>query len=209
MEQSFLTALSGGLAGAVITLITQSFLRHWNRPILEIRFNDEGCNVRTQGVMMDSERKAVRDAQGKPRVIEQRYLRLKVINKGKTFAKSVSACVTRINYRDQRAGGQATFEAEVCDLKLALTVDRVVFDLAAGGHRFVDLVHAQQEVGEQSQIGFDFVKVPFNLLSQRYDKGKYQMKVFVAAENAQSVPGDFDWSWNGVLDDLAFTGKVA
>jgi hypothetical protein len=40
-----LPALTGGLAGSIITLSAQSFLRRWNRPILRIVTTESGCNV--------------------------------------------------------------------------------------------------------------------------------------------------------------------
>jgi hypothetical protein len=193
-----LTSLTGGLAGAVITLVTQNSLRHWNRPMLEIGCDDEGCDVRTRAVRTD--------LSGNPPV-EQHYLRLRITNKGKNFARNVSGCITSISYRDDRAGSKTVFKAEVVDLKLALTTDRAIFDLAAGGHRFVDLVYCLQETGNPNHLYFDFVKTPSNLLFQGYGNGKYEMKVFVAADNAQSVSNDFGWSWDGALEGLKFTGK--
>ena len=151
MESALLPALTGGLAGSIITLIVQGFLRYWKRPILEIGQDDEGCNVRTQAFLIDLAGKPLKDVQDKLLVCEQRYLRLKVTNKGKTYAKNVSACVTRITYRSDRAGAQAILKNEVFDLKLALTSDRAVFDVAAGAHRYIDLVHCQEN-GQENRV---------------------------------------------------------
>ena len=47
-----LTALTGGLAGSIITLFGRGFVDWWNRPILAIVFNngEPGCRVRTRSV---------------------------------------------------------------------------------------------------------------------------------------------------------------
>lgn len=92
-----LPALTGGLAGALITLGAQSFFRYWNRPILGILFqkNEDGCDVSTQGWIVDYQGNPITDTQGNRRNVRQHYLRLKVTNRGKTFAKNVSVCVTQ------------------------------------------------------------------------------------------------------------------
>ena len=63
------SALTGGLAGTVTTLFAQWVHRHWIRPILKIIFarHVDGCPA-----------------------VEQLYLRLKIQNEGRTFAKNAS-----------------------------------------------------------------------------------------------------------------------
>jgi len=128
-------------------------------------------------------------------------MRLKIANRGKTFGKNASVCVTRVSY--QRLGaGQQIFAEEVFDLKLALTGHRTVFNLASGGHRFIDLVHTSQLPGQPVGLAFDFVTGAVRLALLGFGKGQYEMKVFLTAENAQSVTGDLKWSWNGTLNGL-------
>lgn len=186
----WLTALTGGLAGALITLGLQALGRYWNRPILKIVFqNDEpGCAVTTPGVY--------KDPQGNLHTVQQKYLRLKITNQGNTFAKNTSVCVTEINY------GAVAFAEEVFDLKLAQTGNQAIFNLAPKGHRFVDLVHATQESGGPVTLGFDFVTGAIRLALLPFGSGQYEMKVFATAENAKSVSGGFNWSWDDTLNSL-------
>src|ERR1043166_5988972 len=122
-DATLLTALTGGLAGAVATLIGQALLRWWSRPLLGFRFasDEPGCEV-DPGEW-------------------HRYLRLKIENGGRSVAHNVSVCVIGIEYRD--GARQKALKEEVYDLKVAFTEDRTTFNLASKGHRFVDLVHTE------------------------------------------------------------------
>jgi len=134
-----------------------------------------------------------------PARVEQLYLRLKIQNEGRTFAKNVSVCVMRIGFRAHGAG-ERVFAEEVFDLKLVLS-GRAVFNLASGGHRFVDLVHATQS--EQAVgLTFDFVESPIRLVLLGFGSGDYEMDVVATAENAKSVLHLIKWSWDGTLQGL-------
>jgi hypothetical protein len=113
------TALTGGLAGALITLSLGALHRYWNRPILGIAFknDDAGCVIKTPGVY--------KDEKDQLHTVHQKYLRLKLINQGNTFARNASVCVTKITYRAVGAGDR-TFAEEVFDLKLAMTSNRAL-----------------------------------------------------------------------------------
>jgi hypothetical protein len=144
----------------------------------------------------------VTDASGNPVVLKQVYLRLRIENRGKTFAKNTSVCVTKIDYHRQGAP-RASFEEEVLDLKLALTGNRAVFNLASGGHRFVDLIHTSQAPGQAAVVlAFDFMEQPSRLDLVGFDRGKYKLKVFATAENAKSQSEEVEFSWDGTLDGL-------
>jgi hypothetical protein len=197
-----LIGIFGGLIGAIATLGLQAFGRFRNRPILGICFldNEPGCAVTTPGWRTDAQGALLRDAQGNPRIVQQRYLRLKIVNSGETFAQNTSVCVTRITFRGAGAGA-VNFEEEVFELKLALTRDRTLF-LASKGHRFVDLAHTQQEAAQPVELVIDFVNSAARLGLLGFGIGQYELNVFVAAENAQSVSGRVRWSWNGTLNGL-------
>ena len=198
-----ISALSGGLAGAILTLGGQGLIRFRNRPRPAIRFLDSvpGCVVNTPAWLMDEQDKPLKDENGNIRIVQQRYLRLRIENTGRMLAQNTAVCVTEIIFRAGGAGVR-TFAEEVFDLKLALTRDRAIFNLPAGGHRLVDLVHTQQEPGQQVQLGFDFVRGSARLNTMGFGIGQYEMTVFVAAENCLSVTGRVRWSWDGTLDGL-------
>jgi len=56
-----------------------------------------------------------------------------------------------------------------------------------------------------SDLLFDFVKTSSILPS--FGSGVYEVSVFVAAENAQSISRDFKWTWDGTLQGLKFTPR--
>ncbi len=207
----WIPALWGGLAGAILTLLAQISFRWWNRPILVAIFksSEPGCIVETPAQIVQSGQ-----AIGKSL---QRYIRLKVKNGGKSFAKNVSVCVTKITY-NAPGSGTADFAEEVFDFKLSLTPDRAVFNLAAGGHRFIDIVrasvnspldggpqlppHCLPQVNCTARLDFDFVFSPARLEEMGWTRGTYQMEVFVSAENAASLSTQLSWSWDGTLNNL-------
>jgi hypothetical protein len=209
----WLSALTGGLAGAFLTLVGQSVKAWWNRPILSATFREgePGCEVETPASLENRATGAI-IAKG-----QQRYLRLRIENRGSSFAKHVSVCVTRISYTAAGAGA-ASFAEEVFDLKLALTPDRAVFNLAAGGHRFIDLVHTSvytpiqggpmlppeclPQTGCQARRDFDFLTSPARLEDLGFARGRYSAEIFVSAANAASFRNEFEFSWDGSLNGL-------
>jgi hypothetical protein len=131
-----------------------------------------------------------------------KYLRLKVENRGKTFAKKVSVCVTQIKYKAP-GKGESTFAEEVFELSLAPTVGNpYVFNLAAQAHRFVDLVHTSSDDQNNLDLVFDFGKGTQRLAALNMSSGDYDAKVFVSAENAKSVARNVQWSYGYTLDSL-------
>jgi hypothetical protein len=203
-ETVWITGLTGGLAGALLTLFGQALWRWWNRPILEIVFRDEpGCIVPVEGWLLDkSTLTPLKNSLGNTRRGKFRYLRLKIENRGKTFAKNVSVCVTQITYRAAGTGEQ-TFEEEVFELGLAPTAgNRFVFNLAAGGHRFVDFVHTLLDDENNLELVFDFGEGAHRLASLNLGSGNYVVKVFASAENAESITRDLHWSYGKTIDSL-------
>jgi hypothetical protein len=127
---------------------------------------------------------------------EQTYLRLKVANPGRTLAKNVNVCVTHIALADG-----TPFSEEVLDLKLALTRDRVIFNLASKGHQFVDFAHCDQN-RDHTTLHFDFTLIPARLHERLLGPGIYEMQVFGSAENAASVHASCRFRWDGTLEGL-------
>ena len=133
--------LSGGLAGALLTLAGQAFIRRFNRPQPQIRFEADlpGCIVDTPAIVTDGEGRPSLDNQGNRRNVQQRYLRLRIENVGRTFAQNASVCVTQIDFTAAGAAARS-FREEVHDLRVSRSnpaETRTTFNLAAGGHRFV------------------------------------------------------------------------
>jgi hypothetical protein len=200
----WITGLTGGLAGALLTLLGQCLWRWWNRPILEIVFRDEpGCIVPIDGWLLDKTTgNPLKNSLGNPRRGKAQYLRLKIENRGKTFAKNASVCVTQITYR--AAGtGEKTFAEEVFELSLAPTAgDPMVFNLASGGHRFVDFVHTSLDDENHLELVFDFGKGAHRLAPLNLGSGSYVVTVFASAENAKSIRREVQWSYGNTLDSL-------
>jgi hypothetical protein len=180
MLSAALTAMTGGLAGSLLTLFTQGVWSWWKRSRLEVLFDEnvEGCliNTNTLGGVEDV----------------QRYLRMKVRNAGRSTARDVSMWVTNLSF-EAPGFGKTIFREDVLDLKVAMTEDQTVFRLAAGAHQYIDLIHAQKGAG----LATDFVPTPVRLQRLGLRAGTYRAEVFVSADNAASVHHSVSWSWDG------------
>jgi hypothetical protein len=142
---------------------------------------------------------------------------LKIKNEGKSVATNVSVCVSEIVFTAAGTGSRE-FREEVFDLHLANTRDRTVFNLAAGGHRFIDLVHTSvckplpgvsalppelfPQVNCEARRDFDFLAAPVRLADLNFTRGQYRVKVFVSADNAKSSMYEFEFAWDGTLHGL-------
>jgi hypothetical protein len=203
----FATALTGGLAGSIFTLSIQGLLRWWSRPILSaaFKFDEPGCEVETPAYRKQGEKVVAS--------YRHKYLRIKIKNCGRTFAKNVSVCVTKFVY-SAPGSGETEFAEEVFDLRVGLGGGRTEFNLAPMGHRFVDLVHTEvctqtlenytsppPQEGCQARRSFDFPS-PLRLEDLGWTKGTYRFVVFVTAENAKSLVDKFQFSWDGSLEGL-------
>jgi hypothetical protein len=95
---------------------------------------EAGCRVSTPAWQTQDQ------GTGRPlKILEQFFLRLKVANRGPTFAKNVNVCITEIAcpHEDHPSAD------EVLDLGVALLPDSWgIFNLASKGHRFVILSRA-------------------------------------------------------------------
>ena len=197
---SWPAVLFSGVFGAILTLGAQGIIAWWRSPILRLLFDEteDGCRVSTPAWQTQDQ------ASGQAvEIVEQVYLRLKVTNRGRTFAKNVNVCITEIGFADD----DSPSAEEVLDLGVALMPDsRGIFNLASKGHRFVDLVYC-----DHHRLQFAVQTKPLLLvrLEQRLPEviartGScvFETLVFVSAENAASVRALCRWHWDGTLKGL-------
>ncbi len=191
MPSDALTALSGGLAGAVLTLIGQWAKNVWAKPKLEIVFSESepGCRVDTN-VMGDIE-----DVQC--------YLRLKILNRGRTTAQNVSASVVSLTFLPSLSSTSATsrfgdwivFGDEVMDLKQALNGQLEFRLVGKRAYRYVDLAHTLKIAEDHWGYIIDVVPVPARLLRLGFGPGSYSAEIAVSADNADTVRRTVNWTF--------------
>jgi hypothetical protein len=202
-DQTIVGIFAGGLAGAILNQFASFCTRLFMRPVLKLSFNgtEAGCIAHTPAFKLQD---------GK--VVEsgnQRYLRMKVRNTGRTAAKNVNLCLTQIDLYP-KSGQPRIFATEVLDLKFAMTQD-VKFDIGARAHRFVDVFGvAQYPSGIEPQLG---AKVfPYALLEAfthdgKWIPGHYSIAVVGTADNAPSVNARLNWFYDGDLDGTRVLGR--
>jgi len=189
--------LTGGLAGAALTLIVQALIRWWTRPQIEIVFanKEPGCLVDT-------------NIPGGTKDV-YRYIRIKVKNTGNSTAFGVFLCTTKLSFISTGTGSRA-FRDEVFDL--GVVGKQAPFLLAPGAHRYVDLGHTfLNEANGTTSFDYafkDWRPARLERLGIGTQSGTYKMEIFVSAENAKSVQGIAEWSWDGGFPGLDIKGIV-
>jgi hypothetical protein len=182
---SILVLLTGGLAGALLTNIWKSVKEHRQRPQLNVVFNDEdqGCNIIT--VTTPAEH----------------WVRVKIINEGRSTARGVSVCVTTLTL-DGPSTGSRQFLEEVFDLKVANYKDVSPFVLAPnGGYRYLDVCHIKD--GE-AFFRYDLRPEIGRLRVREFGmkRGTYGADIFVSADNAEAFKKTIIWEWDETFHGL-------
>lgn len=189
----WVAGLTGGLGGAVLTLVAQAIQRWADRPILKIDFSSEipGCDVRTPATVK------VRGIAETVGGAMQHYLRIRVLNSGRGVAKNVRAAVISVQHTSQ--AGTVRFAEEILDLHVGLIGGQTVDALPVSGFRFFDVFHTEVFKDDLKAL-FDFDKTPRRFAELRLGAGRFDVIVFVSAENARSTTQTLSWDWDGTLD---------
>jgi hypothetical protein len=182
MASDWLIALSGGAAGAVLTQLAQGFRNSWTKPKLEIIFSKRtrGCRVDTNVVG------------GFENI--QCYLRLKILNRGRTTAQNVSVSVVSLKFR-QSDGKRIRFDEEVMDVKLALRGELQFRLVGKHAYRYVDLAHTLRVTGNQWGYVIDVNPAPARLAVLGFGPGAYWAQVVASADNARTVRCTVGWTF--------------
>jgi hypothetical protein len=130
-----------------------------------------------------------------------RYLRVKILNSGRSSAEDVSVSITRISFTSgTNPEPSHRFGEEVLDLKLSLIGDHV-FRVGPGAHRFLDLCLTRKDSGDV-EYGFDFVNNPIRLTTFGWGPGAYSAELFASADDAHPCRAVIKWSWDGTFSGL-------
>jgi hypothetical protein len=180
-------AVTGGLAGSILTIIVNSIRTRWLRPRLRIVFqnSEPGCLLDTNVV-------------GTTQPV-QRYVRLKIKNAGRSTARGVAVCITKLTFAAPGAGSRS-FEEDVLDLLLA-NHQPSPFILAPGAHRYIDLAFVTKTPPSYSYV---FRATPVRLAVQGFGTapGEYGAEVFAYGDDAKPAHKFVRWSWDGQFPGL-------
>jgi hypothetical protein len=130
---------------------------------------------------------------------------LKFKNAGKSTARGVSVCVTKLTFTAPGVGTR-TFEEDVLDLKVA-NGRPSPFMLAPGAHRYIDLALVNKD---NLSYHYIFEATPARLREHGFGTapGTFGAEVFVSAENAEAQRRVVTWIWNGNFPGLEITGNA-
>jgi hypothetical protein len=188
---NLLVIASGGLAGAILTQLIQPLVSMYWRPRLRVVFStsEPGCEVETPVVAGTA---------------TQRYLRLKVLNTGRSSADDVVVSVIRIAFRPP-GGASLPFREEVLDLKRALTGESP-FRIPRDGYQFTDVFLISRDATGVLRFGFDFARNPVRLQTFGFGPGDYSAELFLSANGALSRRVEIKWKWDGSFQGLHAIG---
>jgi hypothetical protein len=193
--QLWLTAVTGGLAGALCTQLITLIVYLVSRPRLHLAFaaTERGCVVDTPA------------GAGNVTNARQRWLKIRVENRGWIAAHQVNVSAAEISFEGRNAPVQI-FAEEVIDFPLALGEGRSTFDLAPGAHRFVAVFLAEEQLGRGATARFAFVQTPLRFQQLRIGSdGAYSVRIIATARNASAKTGRINWDWNGTIAGLRIT----
>lgn len=192
IDSILVSALGGGLAGAILTQIVQCFRNWFLKPAFCIEFKNEiaGCSV--QNVPYE----------GKNSKGTKKYLRLRVFNKGRSAAKEVQVIIVRIRFE---TSPRVDFSGEVFDLIWSNTKDRDIrLAIPSKTPRFADVCAADHSPSNQ---GLEICALGNIVqLQDIVPRGKISLDVCVAAANADTVKKTIVFRFNGTADGLQIQG---
>lgn len=196
---ALLQIFSGGLVGALVTLLASGAIYLIWRPRLRVFFSEatRGCAVDTPAWGKDQSGNVING--------QQRVLRVFVENRGWTTAHNVNVSATELTFFPV-SGSPSMLVDEVLEFHLALS-DRSMFDLAPGAHRWVDIAYAD-DFGRPVELRFGFAAAPPARLSLLGfgGTGRYSFALLATADNAGAETRRIDWHWDGSRAGLRIPG---
>ncbi|MGO8975947.1 MAG: hypothetical protein ACLP4V_30260 [Methylocella sp.] len=182
------TALSGGLAGAVLNQSWQCLRSWWRKPELSVEFDEniEGCVVEDV-----PQKNLAGEICGK-----KKFLRLRVFNNGRTTALDVQVIIAKIS-RD--GSPQWTFAGEVLDALWSHSND-LRLDIPSKTPRFADVSASDYAVNPVELMLC--VRGGAPRLETVELTGVLALEVYVAARNAATVPKTIKVQFHGTAASL-------
>jgi hypothetical protein len=181
----------GGLLGFFLRPTIERLFVRFFRPRLAIEFPgaEPGCEVTTP-------------IQGTQQHV-QRYLRIRIRNRGRTTANKVSIYGTVLRHQVPGAH-DFEFREEVLDLPLSMSAPTTLeFRLSPEAYRYVDLCYI---IKGDPKLHWGFVQKPLRLYNRSFGPGRYRLHVFASSDNSESVAGDVVFSWDGTFTGLQAIG---
>lgn len=188
--------LSATLGGGIIVAVGNATVAWIRRPRLRIEFEDkESYCTRTPVTSHDP---------AEPEV-EAVYLRARVVNHGKSTARSCRAFIVHIKVTDE--GGAVHTIDDMDSVQIPWSVKTVhdnsiaVIDLPVGVNQFVDL--AVTVSNDDSQALHPTALVFPHRFRHLFSKpGRFEMTVMVVADNTEPDQRKVKFRWQGTWDTL-------
>ena len=199
---SAIELIATAFGGGVLTLIGQEGLRYIRRPRLTISFEDKAEYLSRTPIHWP---KVFDDPASGTVELEAIYLRVKVLNVGKSTARSCRAYITHVE-RENFDGSTEKIEAQdSIPIPWSLRGERSLepFDLPGRINQFADVCFTISRDHPHKL----FPAAPmFPLRFRRsWDKpGRFRLEITVTADGISSVSKTIKFEWQGPWDTLRF-----
>jgi hypothetical protein len=185
----WLSITSGVLGGGIVVAVWETIKTFLKRPVLECSHLQRGCLVRTP----------FRDPNGQ--ISDSCFLRLRVINRGRTTARSVQAHVIRIK-KTPHGGNVVEMDDEVFPLTWAHPIIEQK-DVPPEVFFFVNVfMFVDRVAGERATLVSN--QLPSRLNSFFDDPAEYDLEIIVSCDNAKPVRVSLKFSHESRLDTLVW-----
>jgi hypothetical protein len=189
MPWNWSSALTGGLAGSLLTIFTRWIGQLWLRPRIKLRFaeSESGCAINTHFEGTEPQRY---------------YIRIKVLNSGRSTAIGVSASITQLTL-EAPGIGKTTVEEEVFHLRYSHRQRFAHLSLAPRAHQYLEVAHIKRS---DSSLNFEFYPDLPRLRQRGFgSRGTYGAQIFATAENAKAAKRFIKWSWDGTFPGITIS----
>ena len=194
-------AIGGALGGGVLAVAGQELVRWWRRPVLSIDFsNTSQCVLRTRiRLEKGSSETIARDAI---------FLRLRVINRGRSTARDCRVYMTRILRKSFDGTTQSYEDQDVIPLSWSVRDEQhETLVVPPRINQFVDMVCTR--LSDQPCFLRPRARTPKRLNETWREPGVFEIDVAVCAEEAALVRRTLVFEWRGQWDSLKVLGMRA
>ncbi len=192
----------GALGGGILTVIGQEIVRCWRHPVLNVYYEDQTEYLSEAELDWPHDKKNNNDPT--PRYVV-RLLRIKVLNEGRSTAKSCRAYISRISRINMADGSKQSIDnQDSIPISWSMQDDFPTrpIDIPVGIRQFADVCFTLSR--DTPYKLFPTGLFP-NRLREAWNKpGKFELDVVVVADDASVATKTINFEWQGPWKSLKY-----
>lgn len=188
------------LGGGILVAAGDAVIAFVRRPLLRIDFEDKESYAARTPIRWPNPT----DPEN-PLSLEAIYLRARVINHGKSTARSCRAFITKIRATDRSGNSRTIDDMDSVQipwsLRTAQNNEIAVLDLPVGINQFVDIAFTISR-DEPEKLFPAAIAFPQRFRPLFADAGRFEITIKIVADNAAPVERDIEFEWLGPWQSL-------